>query len=85
MENKVLQTCETCGGTLIYAADKKSAVCSFCGNEYFFKEEKSEALTLALNRANALRLRNDFDGAIAEYKLVAERNPDDAEAFWGLL
>lgn len=84
MENKVLQTCETCGGTLIYAADKKSAVCSFCGNEYFFKEEKSEALTLALNRANALRLRNDFDGAIAEYKLVAERNPDDAEAFWGL-
>ncbi len=84
MENKVLQTCETCGGTLIYAAYKKSAVCSFCGNEYFFKEEKSEALTLALNRANALRLRNDFDGAIAEYKLVAERNPDDAEAFWGL-
>ena len=77
-------TCETCGGVLNYAADGKSAVCPFCGNEYFFKEEKSEALILALNRANAYRLANDFDGAITEYKLVAERNPSDAEAFWGL-
>ena len=81
---KLLLTCETCGGVLNYAADGKSAVCPFCGNEYFFKEEKSEALILALNRANAYRLANDFDGAITEYKLVAERNPSDAEAFWGL-
>ena len=81
---KHLLTCETCGGVLNYAADGKSAVCPFCGNEYYFKEEKSEALVLALNRANAYRLSNDFDGAITEYKLVAERNPSDAEAFWGL-
>ena len=41
---KHLLTCETCGGVLNYAADGKSAVCPFCGNEYYFKEEKSEAL-----------------------------------------
>ena len=79
-----MMNCETCGGALDYAADGKSAVCPFCGNEYHFKEEKGEALILALNRANEYRLKNDFDGAITEYKLVTERNPEDSEAYWGL-
>lgn len=76
--------CESCGGALVYAADGKSAKCPFCGNVYHFKAEKSEALVLALNRANEYRLKNDFDGAITEYKLVTERNPEDSEAYWGL-
>ena len=76
--------CESCGGALVYAEDGKSAKCPFCGNVYHFKAEKSEALVLALNRANEYRLKNDFDGAITEYKLVTERNPEDSEAYWGL-
>lgn len=77
-------TCETCGGALNYSADGLSAVCPYCGNSYVFTAEKSEALALALNRANAMRIDCDFDGAIREYSLITERNPEDAEAHWGL-
>ena len=76
--------CETCGGELNLSPDGKSGTCPYCHNEYFFKEEKSEALILALNRANQHRLRNDFAEAIKEYKLVINDNPNDAEANWGL-
>ena len=52
--------CETCGGELKYSEDRKSAVCLNCGNEYHFKEEKSENLAMMLNLANKARLANDF-------------------------
>ena len=76
--------CQTCGGTLEYSADGLSAVCPYCGNKYNFAGAKSEALTLALNRANAMRIACDFDDAIREYKLITDRNPEDSEAWWGL-
>ena len=76
--------CETCGGALEYSADGLSAVCPYCGNKYNFAGEKSEALTLALNRANEMRAACDFDDAIREYKLITRGNPRDAEAWWGL-
>lgn len=76
--------CETCGGSLDYAADGRSAVCPYCGNEYHFRESRGDALVLSLNRAHALRQNNDFDGAATEYKLVAESDPQCAEAWWGL-
>lgn len=76
--------CEICGGALKYSADGLSAVCPYCGNSYTFSAEKSEALALALNRANAMRIGCDFDGAIREYSLIAKRYPEDAEAHWGL-
>ena len=69
MEAQILR-CEICGGELKYAADGKSAQCLNCGNEFWFKEEKSGAVALALNRAAEKRRRNDFDSAIDEYRLV---------------
>lgn len=83
MQSAVL-TCETCGGALRYSADGLSAVCPYCGNTYNFSSSKTEALILALNRANAMRLACDFDDAIREYTLITQRNPEDAEAHWGL-
>ena len=76
--------CEACGGLLEYSDDRKKAVCLHCGNEYFFKEEKSNSLVLALNLANQKRAACDFDGAAIGYKAVLEENPNDAEANWGL-
>ena len=67
-----------------YSPDGLTAVCPYCGNKYNFAGAKSEALSLALNRAGALRIACDFDGAIREYKLITDRNPGDSEAWWGL-
>lgn len=82
--NAFTLNCETCGGPLNYSADGLTAVCPYCGNKYNFRAAKSEAVTLALNRANAMRIACDFDGAIREYSLIAERCPEDSEAWWGL-
>ncbi len=84
MQKEYRLHCETCGGSLRYAADGKSAVCPYCGNEYHFKENCGDALVLSLNRANALRRNNDFEGAALEYRLVTASDPQCAEAWWGL-
>ncbi len=84
MEKISVLNCETCGAPLKFSDGGLSAACPYCGNVYRFAGGKSEALTLALNRANALRIGCDFDGAIREYRLITEHNPEDAEAYWGL-
>ena len=84
-EKHEMMRCENCGGELQYSEDRKSAVCLNCGNTYHFKDEKSEAVIMALNIANARRIACDFDGAVTNYKALVERNPDDAEAHWGLV
>ena len=81
----VKMICETCGGELNLSTDKLSAKCPYCRNTYYFKEEKSEALILALNRAAGHRLACDFHEAIKEYKLVLDKAPNDAEAHFGML
>ena len=77
--------CETCAAELKLAEDKLSGKCPYCRNTYYFKEEKGEALILALNRARGHRLACDFHEAIKEYKLVLDKFPSDAEAHYGML
>lgn len=84
-EKHEMLRCEACGGELQYSEDRKSAVCLNCGNTYHFRDEKSEAVIMALNIANARRIACDFDTAVTDYKALIERNPDDAEAHWGLV
>lgn len=84
-ENYKMLRCEACGGELQYSEDRKSAVCLNCGNTYHFRDEKSEAVIMALNIANGRRIACDFDTAVINYKALIERNPDDAEAHWGLV
>ena len=78
-------TCQTCGGLLELSEDGKYGKCPFCQNEYHFKEEKVEALTLMLNLGFENLSRHDFDGAISTFRSVAMNYPEDAEANWGLV
>ena len=77
--------CDTCGGPLRYSSDGLEAACPYCGNRYNFRGGRSEALSLALSRANSYRLNCDFSEAEREYSLILERNPQDAEAHWGMV
>ena len=77
--------CDTCGGPLWYSSDGLEAACPYCGNRYNFRGGRSEALSLALSRANSYRLNCDFSEAEREYSLILERNPQDAEAHWGMV
>ena len=77
--------CPTCGGPLTYSADGLEASCPFCGNRYNFRGGKTEAVLLALSRADAYRKNCDFEEATREYSVILESCPEDAEAHWGLV
>lgn len=77
--------CPTCGGPLTYSADGLEAACPFCGNRYNFRGGKTEAVLLALSRADAYRKNCDFEEAAREYSVILESCPEDAEAHWGLV
>ena len=76
--------CECCGADLKPPADGTTVECEYCGRTVYWKEPKSDALVMALDRANNFRRANRFSDAIMEYKLITEQNPGDAEAWWGL-
>lgn len=74
-----------CGGTLDVKDGQSIAECEFCGTKQTIPLTDNEKSFNLHNRANALRLRNEFDKAIIVYENVLADNPDDAEAHWGLL
>ena len=77
--------CESCGGELELASDGLSGKCRYCRSVFYFRAEKSEALTMALNRAGEKRRRCDFDGAMDEYEVILKQTAEDAEAHWGMV
>lgn len=77
--------CEWCGGEMTLSADGVTAECEYCGRRTVWKEPKGEALVLEMNRANSYRRANRFSDAIMGYRLITEKNPKDAEAWWGLV
>lgn len=77
--------CKMCGGTLDVKEGQSLAECEFCGTKQTIPVIDNEKSFNLHNRANALRLRNEFDKAIIVYENILTDNPDDAEAHWGLL
>lgn len=77
--------CKMCGGTLDVKEGQSIAECEFCGTKQTIPVIDNEKSFNLHNRANALRLRNEFDKAIIVYENILTDNSDDAEAHWGLL
>lgn len=77
--------CKMCGGTLDVKDGQSIVECEFCGTKQTIPTISDEKSFNLHNRANALRLRNEFDKAIIVYENILTDNPDDAEAHWGLL
>nr|MCR5307971.1 toll/interleukin-1 receptor domain-containing protein [bacterium] len=76
--------CKMCGGHIHYADDVSVATCEFCGTEQtIVRTDDLKQLNL-FNRANSLRLQNEFDKAQTTYENILIDDPNNAEAHWGI-
>lgn len=77
--------CKMCGGALDVCEGQRIIKCDFCGTTQtvpVFDDEKKQSY---YNRANSLRLKNEFDKAAGFYELIVSEFPKEAEAYWGLI
>jgi len=77
--------CKMCGGTLEIEDGQTVATCEFCGTKQTVPTFDSEKKATFFNRANALRLKCEFDKAAGVYETIISEFPNDSEAYWGLV
>lgn len=76
--------CKMCGGTM-EMTNESVAVCEFCGTKQTVPTVKDENLQGLFNRANALRIKCEFDKAEQLYEKIISADNTQAEAYWGLI
>ena len=76
--------CKMCGGHIHYDKDASVATCEFCGTEQTIVKTDDTKKVNLFNRANALRLQNEFDKAQLTYDNILIDEPNNAEAHWGI-
>ena len=74
-----------CGGELSLPDGVSSGSCPYCGTLTTFPKLSSDQLEQLYNRAEHFRRINEYDKAVAAYEKIVEVNPDDPEAYWGLV
>lgn len=76
--------CKMCGGDLNIIEADKVVECEYCGTTQTVPSADNEKKMTLFNRANRLRLNNEFDKAAALYEQLIAEFPEEAEAYWGL-
>lgn len=76
--------CKMCGGDLNITEADKVVECEYCGATQTVPSADNEKKMTLFNRANRLRLNNEFDKAAALYEQLIAEFPEEAEAYWGL-
>ncbi|MDE7293557.1 MAG: hypothetical protein K2N72_03945, partial [Oscillospiraceae bacterium] len=76
--------CKMCGGDLNVTENMNITECEYCGTSQTVPTADNEKKTNLFNRANRLRLSNEFDKAAGIYESIAAEFPEEAEACWGL-
>ena len=61
--------CKMCGGDLNFAAGATTCECEFCGTRQPVPKAVDENLQNLFNRANALRIKSEFDKAEKIYDI----------------
>jgi len=77
--------CKMCGGTLKVSDDSGIAICEYCGTKQTVSKTNDDVLSNLYNRANNLRLKNEFDKALNIYEKIVEQDDSEAEAHWGIV
>ena len=77
--------CKMCGGDLEIAESASIAICEYCGAKQTVPKALDENLQSSFNRANTLRIKSEFDKAEKIYERIIEADPEQADAYWGLI
>ena len=76
--------CKMCGGDLRPTENATTCECEFCGTVQTIPNADNEKKGNLFNRANRLRMNNEFDKASAVYESIVAEFPEEAETYWGL-
>lgn len=77
--------CKMCGGALEPLDGINICECEYCGTQQTLSKSRDDITANLFNRANHLRLNNDFDKAQEVYENIVRTYPDNAEAYWGIV
>ncbi len=81
----IIYKCKMCGGDLDVTENSRIASCPYCGAKQTISNTNDEIVANLFNRANNLRLRCEFDKAQDIYEKIVAREPNDSEAYWGIV
>ena len=77
--------CKMCGAPLNVVEGQTVVTCSYCGLKQTVANANDERKENLFNRANALRLNNEFDKALLAYQSILNIFPNEPEAHWGIV
>ena len=77
--------CKMCGGSLEVQKGQTICECEYCGTRQTVSATDDEVVTNLYNRANNLRIKCEFDKAQKIYEKIVAKNPNEAEAYWGIV
>ncbi|MBR2876553.1 MAG: TIR domain-containing protein, partial [Clostridia bacterium] len=77
--------CKMCGGDLEILENATVCECEYCGTKQTVPVVDNEKKLTLFNRANKLRLNNEFDKAAGVYESIVSEFPEEAESYWGLV
>ncbi len=77
--------CKMCGGTIEFTEGATVGVCDSCGTKQTLPKVSDDIIANLFARANALRLKCEFDKAEQIYNKILEQDNSEAEAHWGVI
>ena len=76
--------CKMCGGD-IEPLENNIGKCMYCSTIMTLPNSNDEKIVNLYNRANSLRLNNEFDKSAEIYEKILEIDNNQIEANWGLV
>lgn len=77
--------CKMCGGDLELNEGMTIAECEYCGTKQTVPNADNEKKLAMFERANRLRMANEFDKAAGIYENIIADFSQEAEAYWGVV
>ena len=74
-----------CGGELEITEGTSVCECEYCVSKQTIPTVDDEKIMKLYDRANRLRMANEFDKAAGVYESIIAESDTEAEAYWGLL